>query len=792
MARHPALAPLLAAADDPAATLARLRGQGHRPIRLLGVDGPRALVRAAGLLPVRLVPTHAPTPMMDALMAAAGLSRRGKSLLEQLVGADARPDPVLITSADNEQPQVFAALRELAREAGDRLGPVHLLDLLYGDAETVARYNAVRQAQLLDWLRGIGAPASDGTQAAADEARLRGLLAQVLDLRSARRLTGGEAARLVAAAANLPHEQVEISLSTLLADPPPVVAPAALPLFMTGSTQEDFRVYDAVEAAGALVVDEAQDWGRPWCAAQPPMVRRAPDDANALTAQANAAGAAALLHVMRQGDEAAPWDVKPLRAACAAAGLPFLAITWDGDGEMPPALAAFLADPSAPASVAIPKRSPSAARAGGRRAALTPPVRSRKSLSAVASFGQFQRDWFAGLREQVAAGAPLAVVNANAPQEILRAMDIPFVVNQWWASIVAAKQQSGRYFALLRDHDYPADVEAYSAQGLAAAFDRDLENAPWGGLPRPDFLAAVTGTDATSRIFRHWARETGADLFLYQRSFDSRWTIPKEWWEMLPADWDKHLEPERLDLMEAELRAQVAALETATSRRFDPDRFAEIMDLVNEQEEWYRRTRDLIAATCPAPVSIVDTMPATMVPQWHRGSVWARDAAKALYDEVAARAAAGDTACPDERVRLMWVGRGLWSDMGFYQRWEHSHGAVFVCSMYLSLAADGYIRHYDRGRDPMRALAARFVTMGDELRMPTWAGAWHVRDARLHGVHGAVALTDADPFVLRALEEAGIPVLRLDLDNYNQESADAETVNRAVTSFIEGLCLSAR
>ena len=40
----------------------------------------------------------------------------------------------------------------------------------------------------------------------------------------------------------------------------------------------------------------------------------------------------------------------------------------------------------------------------------------------------------------------------------------------------------------------------------------------------------------------------------------------------------------------------------------------------------------------------------------------------------------------------MWVGRGLWSDMGFYQQWEESHGAVFVWSMYLALAADGYIR----------------------------------------------------------------------------------------------------
>ena len=78
----------------------------------------------------------------------------------------------------------------------------------------------------------------------------------------------------------------------------------------------------------------------------------------------------------------------------------------------------------------------------------------------------------------------------------------------------------------------------------------------------------------------------------------------------------------------------------------------------------------------------------------------------------------------------MWVGRGLWSEMGFYQKWEDSHGAVFVWSMYLALAADGYIRDLSGGRDPLRALASRVICMGDELRMPTWAGPWHVHEAR--------------------------------------------------------------
>ncbi|WP_292651019.1 2-hydroxyacyl-CoA dehydratase family protein [Nocardioides sp.] len=66
----------------------------------------------------------------------------------------------------------------------------------------------------------------------------------------------------------------------------------------------------------------------------------------------------------------------------------------------------------------------------------------------------------------------------------------------------------------------------------------------------------------------------------------------------------------------------------------------------------------------------------------------------------------GVAVCPGEGRRLMWIGRGLWSDLDPYQRFHEDFGAVFVWSMYLAIAADGYVRY---GPDPLRALAARFI-----------------------------------------------------------------------------------
>ena len=121
----------------------------------------------------------------------------------------------------------------------------------------------------------------------------------------------------------------------------------------------------------------------------------------------------------------------------------------------------------------------------------------------------------------------------------------------------------------------------------------------------------------------------------------------------------------------------------------------------------------------------------------------------------------------------MWIGRGLWFNLGFYQHFQREYGAVFVWSMYLAIAADGYLRY---GGPPLRALAARFAAFSDLIGMPGWADPWYVKEARSHRVDGVVHLVTPESrssyFVTRALEEAGIPVLEIDANNADARDWD--------------------
>jgi hypothetical protein len=408
-------------------------------------------------------------------------------------------------------------------------------------------------------------------------------------------------------------------------------------------------------------------------------------------------------------------------------------------------------------------------------------TRSVTTLEAARAASRHQRAWFAETQQRVAGGEPFAVVNADAPHELFRAFDIPYVVNQWWASVVSAKQRSAQYLAALRDRGYPDWSDQYGSLALASALAED-DDPPWGGLPRPTFLVAHLADDAQRKIFDLWASETGATFYPLSATVANE--LPPTWHDSIQRDWEAVIGTERLDLMVAELRGLVALIERTTGRRLDEARFAEVMRLANEQAEWNRRTRDLIAATSPSPVSVADAIPAVMLPQWHRGTQVAVDAAKALHDEVAVRAAAGEG--PDERVRLMWVGRGLWFNMAFYQHFEQRYGAVFVWSMYLAVAADAYLRY---GSDPLRCLAARFAAFGDQINMPPWSSEWYLAEARRNRIDGVVHLVgDAlrgAPFITRALEEAGIPVCEIRAHNVDQRAWDDEAVKAQVSAFIE-------
>ncbi len=422
-----------------------------------------------------------------------------------------------------------------------------------------------------------------------------------------------------------------------------------------------------------------------------------------------------------------------------------------------------------------------------------------KRLKATAVASAYQKQWFQDLKRQVeGTGSPFAYINADVPIEILRAMDIPFVVNQWWSAICAAKRMNKKYFDLLRAAGYRDDLCTYCATPLAESMDPDDHAigedgkplGPWGGLPKPTIAITRLCCDCQNKIFELFSKNYGAKLFTMEVT-QTR-TTPLNWWELAPYDWEELLDSDRLDEFVDDFKELIRFLEQETGHMFDEQKFIEVMNLINEQEEWYKKTRDLIAVSRPAPVTVVDTINAVMQAQWQRGTQWAVDHAKSLYMEIKALVDAKDYAVPNEKYRLMWIGRGLWHDFEFYQNFEKKYGAAFVWSMYLAMGADTYIRYHVE-EDPLRCLAAREIIMQDALHMPPWNAAWFVKEAQTNGIDGVVYMVpdncmqniEGSYFIEKALEQAGVPVLRFVADPVDPRKLSRDNMLAMVEDFIE-------
>ena len=319
--------------------------------------------------------------------------------------------------------------------------------------------------------------------------------------------------------------------------------------------------------------------------------------------------------------------------------------------------------------------------------------------------------------------------------------------------------------------------------------DHDPEKAPWGGLPKPTVMLAELTCDSHSKIFELWAREYGCHFFPLEHT--ARTMIYPRWWEKIKHQWNEIIEPRRLNLRLEELKYLIRYLEITTGKTFRHARLIEIMELVNEQEEYFRKMRDLIAETVPCPVGVVDQLASTMNTQWHRGTRWGLDQAKLFYEEVKQRVTDNEAACKNEKLRLMWIGAGLWHNTAFYQHFEEKYGAVFVCSMYLSIAADGYAR--DCLDDPLKALASRHLVMGEYLRDPVWL----IKEAKLHKVNGTVMIVSKSCvrdyeriFTRQAFKEAGIPILTIYADVVDAREWDDDIVKDQVSRFIEDKLIS--
>jgi hypothetical protein len=387
-------------------------------------------------------------------------------------------------------------------------------------------------------------------------------------------------------------------------------------------------------------------------------------------------------------------------------------------------------------------------------------------------------------------GGDYVIADAVTPHEIFHTLGIPVISLAWYSAVISAKQLSPYYFELMDRLGYHDGLPRYGSLPFMTTLAGEPDRAPYGGLPKPLMILERLRGDFVQKIGEQWARAFGhAPVFVLDSSASTR--LPSNWHELAQYDWESLYETHRLDYQVEQLRNLIVVAETLSHRAFNEDEFMHVMHRVNAAGELAARAKSIIARARPAPVALPEQLTNIMAATWSRGSEWSVEHLRSYCEELERRVADGVAACPNERIRLLWVNNGLWFNTAFYRAFEEKYGAVFVWSMYSNFFSDGYRKYFSD--DPLRALAARHISMNEQLHLPGWMADWIIQQARDYHADAAVMLIPigdrmaslGTTLCAMALEKAGIPTLALTASMVDSRLWDNEAMIRRVEQFLE-------
>ena len=254
-------------------------------------------------------------------------------------------------------------------------------------------------------------------------------------------------------------------------------------------------------------------------------------------------------------------------------------------------------------------------------------------------------------------GQKVAWCTSVGPAELLHSFGFKVYYPENHGALLGATRSASKYIPLANAIGYSPDICSYLTSDVGAflAGETPLQRA-YGleGVPRPDVLVYNTNQCRDVKDwFAFYARRFGVPLV----GVNSPVNVGE-------------VTREHVQAMVAQYRALIPALEEVSGRRFDMDRFREVMRLSAETSHlwkaclWEARHR-------PSPLTFFDATilmgPAVVL----RGTPRAVEFYRELLAELEERVEAGVAAVEGERFRVYWEGMPVWGKLrelaGFFQ-----------------------------------------------------------------------------------------------------------------------------
>lgn len=374
-------------------------------------------------------------------------------------------------------------------------------------------------------------------------------------------------------------------------------------------------------------------------------------------------------------------------------------------------------------------------------------------------------------------GIPVAYCTGIGPTEVCYAMDVMPCMPENYVTICCARQMAERFCEAAESRGMSRDLCSYARVGLGMMW---LEDGPYGALPKPDFIIAYPlACDPHAKWWEIVARHFQVPLFRFDGPFLFRGRV----------------ETHELEWVSSQLSRLCAFIEEVTGRKFDYDRFKEVVKLSAKAMELYWEIQEHRKAI-PCPRGLRETVGDQFYLVTQLGTPEAVEYFTMVKEDVGERVEKGIGVVPQERFRLIWDNIPIWYRLQLIDYFSEQ-GAVFAIDNYPTNNWVGY--YFDGGRvdpeNPFESLALfhlyknRNISLNFQMkRLERMVKEWHCDGAVFFSNRGCQILSRAVPEKERLFRErTGAWSMSFEAEMADPRSLHEAEVKARIDAFLEML-----
>jgi benzoyl-CoA reductase subunit B len=311
--------------------------------------------------------------------------------------------------------------------------------------------------------------------------------------------------------------------------------------------------------------------------------------------------------------------------------------------------------------------------------------------------GRLFREWFNHLNDTAERSGPAAYVFVmGSLAEILRVFDLPMVFPEINSLQTAVRRVAHEYLNEAEDYGFSPDICGYVKADVALQLRKGQH--PMGRIPRPSLAVLTNACNTYIKWAEIWERMYHVPIFTMDIP-GTRSAGQQTWAGDIDFENDRRY-------VAAQIKELISLCEEVTGKRFDVDRFREVLGHVNDMNRGWQRVLELNQSRPSLFNAVTDGTVYLGVANGFRGTSEGGQYFNDLVEEMEYKATHGIGTLTDEEYRLIFVGVPCYPIFRRFNELFSEWGGTFVNSTYLWFASGGSNTgfEYDLAR-PLESLA---------------------------------------------------------------------------------------